>query len=679
MQTMGRPTLETFAAELFEQIAQSREANPLVQGNDDLFTMIMLEYLEEAGEVVEPLLCPFRSYGLQLNAYSVSEDYEKVDIFVSLFNESPEPQSISRTEIETAVRRGLQFFRKAINDLYQSFEKDSDTYGFAIMLHENRNTIRHVRVTALTNGLVKPIPWDNITLDGIEVSFAIWDIDRLYRCVNSGKMREAIVINFLDEYGTTIECIESRSGEAYTAYLAILPGELLAKIYGQHGARLLERNVRSFLQVKGQVNKGIRDTLRDEPEMFLAYNNGISATAESVLLQRDSNGRPSITQIADLQIVNGGQTTASIYNALRDKKNPLNLSLVNVQMKLTVIGNLADMDQMVRSISTFANTQNKIQMADFSANDKFHRRIEDLSRVIWAPAQNGLKPKNWFYERARGQYADMLSKESTSLRRKQFKEEHPLFSKTDLAKYENTWDQLPYFVSEGAQKNFNRFMTRLNDHAGFTPDTQYYQLLIGKAILFRTAEKLIQAQNYGGYRANIVTYTLALISHVTSQRIDLDRIWREQRLSLALESEIVRASELVQRHITTPPGNANIGEWCKSRKCWELLLERPYCMSSPLEQELIQTAYAPEQKASTTVNGFVSEEDRVHTEMAASVEAQTWYALSHWAKETNNFQTWERSLIFSMGSLVSRGKSPSVKQARQGLRLLKEAKEKGFD
>ena len=306
--------------------------------------------------------------------------------------------------------------------------------------------------------------------------------------------------------------------------------------------------------MKGNVNKGIRDTLRVEPDMFLAYNNGISVTAESVKIVRDENGKPSIKSIRDMQIVNGGQTTASIFNARNDRKNSIDLSKVYVQMKLSVIQSAEMMDEIVPRISTFANTQNKVQIADFSANDPFHRRIEELSRTIWAPTQGGLKPRNWFYERARGQYADMLSRETTTRRKKDYKEEHPLFTKTDLAKCENTWDQLPYWVSEGAQKNFNRFMLRLKEHRSFVPDEKYYHNLIAKMILFRQTEKLVQKQQYGGYRANIVTYTLAFLSYKTAQKIDLERIWKEQSLTRALEWEIVEISRFVQRAIVNPPG-----------------------------------------------------------------------------------------------------------------------------
>lgn len=162
-------------------------------------------------------------------------------------------------------------------------------------------------------------------------------------------------------------------------------------------------------------------------------------------------------------------------------------------MKLSVITSPEDMDEIVPRISAFANTQNKVQVADFSANDPYHRRVEELSRTIWAPAQGGMKPVNWFYERARGQYADMLSRETTTLRRKQFKETHPVFTKTDLAKYENTWDQLPFQVSGGAQKNFRRFTLRLDERKAALPDEKYFQNLVAKCQPFPSHGKACTA------------------------------------------------------------------------------------------------------------------------------------------------------------------------------------------
>lgn len=675
------PSLDTFYSSLMEEVQLASGTETSGWTNEDFLTSVMLEYLEEAGEVETPIMCPFRGYGLQLNAYCISEDETSADLFVSIFSDSDKPKSVSQAEVDAAIKRAIQLYHKAINDLYTSFQKDNETYEFAITLYKKREEINTVRIIALTNGLVKPINFKSITIGGAEISFSIWDIDRLYRCVTSGKMRETIEIDFESKYGLTIPCIESTPSEKYSVYLAIINGSLLSALYEEYRDRLLEKNVRSFLQVKGAVNKGIRETLRSEPEMFLAYNNGISVTAESVEIVRDDNGKPSIRKIRDMQIVNGGQTTASIFNAAHDKKSPAELEKVFVQMKVSVISQPDDMDEIVPRISAFANTQNKIQVADFSANDPFHRRIEELSRTIWAPAQSGMKPQNWFYERARGQYADMLSQETTTIRKKQFKESHPLFTKTDLAKYENTWDQLPFQVSEGAQKNFRRFTVRVADRKGLLPDEAYYHNLIAKAILFRTAEKLVQKQQYGGYRANIVTYTLAFLSYKTAQRIDLERIWRDQQLTPALEEEIITASRLIQQIIVNPPGGANISEWCKKEKCWETIKGAEYAISSKLDAELLSVARSVSVKANTSAINSVesaTEEEKAKIEKACAISAATWFALSRWAKETGNFQPWQRSLLFSVGSLIGRGQKPSVKQANHALKAFQEALNKGF-
>lgn len=524
-------TLDEFYSTFREEVLCASDTETSGWTTEDFLTNVMMEYLEEAGEVTDPVICPFRGYGLQMNAYAISEDCESVDIFVSIYSESDRPRSVSQADIDAAIKRAIQLYHKAINDLYTAFQKDNDTYEFAITLHQNKDNIKHVRICALTNGLVKPIALKNIT----------------------------------------------------------------------------------------------------------------------------------------------------IFNAKNDRKIAADLSQVFVQMKISVIHSADDMDEIVPRISTFANTQNKIQVADFSANDPFHRRIEELSRTIWAPAQGGTKPRNWFYERARGQYADMLTRESTTKRKKEYKETHPLFTKTDLAKYENTWDQLPWQVSEGAQKNFHKFMLRLKERRGFSPDEIYYQNLIAKAILFRQTEKLVQKQQYGGYRANIVTYTLAFLSFKTAQRIDLERIWKEQALTPALEREIIEVSKFVQSLIVNPPGGANVGEWCKKEKCWQSIRDHEYTLSDELQLELLSVARPTigSQPATGSIDSLTDEELALIDE-AAAIPAETWFALSRWAKETRNFQPWQRSLLFSVGTLAGRGQKPSIKQATHAVKAYKSALEKGF-
>lgn len=678
----GELTAMDFYSSIMEEVNLAKESLEYGWELQDAFTSVVLDYLEDIGEVLSPILCPYRGYGLQLNAYSITEDFECVDIIVSSFHDVPSRHTTSLDEVDALLKRGIQVFRKAVNDLYSSFQKDSCTYEFAMTLHKHKGDIKKVRIIALTNGNVRATNLSPLNLDGMEITFSVWDMDRLYRCVSSGKMRETVEIDLEKDFHETIPCIENTTSDKYKVYLAIISGQLLASIYDAYGPRLLEKNVRSFLTVKGDVNKGIRDTLRNEPDMFLAYNNGISVTAESVDVVRDENGKPSIKLIRDMQIVNGGQTTASIHNAMKDKSIGADLTKVFVQMKISVIESSSTADEIVPKISAYANTQNKIQSADFSANDPYHRRIEELSRVIWTPSVNGSIPINWFYERSRGQYANMLSRETTKKRKDDFKATHPLFTKTDLAKFVNAWGQLPYQVCEGAQKNFKKFTLGLAERKDYVPDEVYYHRLIAKAILFKQTEKIVQAQNYGGYRAQIVAYTIAFLSYKTSQTVDLLGIWKNQRLSENLAATIAQISHLVQPVIANPPAGANIGEWSKKEKCWEVISALPFEISLKLKAELVQgngqVNDVVVHKPKTGVLDDLTDEEQTIIDKVCAIPSSVWFNLSSWAKNTDNFESWQRGILFSVGRIISAKKKPSIKQARQALAAYEKALQIGY-
>jgi hypothetical protein len=531
----------------------------------------------------------------------------------------------------------------------------------------------------LTDGIVNA---ENITAESagdISIAFHVWDIRRICRFANSGKKFETIEIDFEREFGTTISCLSMVDPDSdYQGYLAVIPGDILAGIYDKYGPRLLERNVRSFLQARGNVNKGIRKTIMEEPHRFFAYNNGISATADEIEFADNSNGNVSIRKVRNLQIVNGGQTTASLYHTA--KKDKASLKGIYVQAKLSVIPP-EQIDGIVPLISRYANSQNKVSDADFYANDPFHIRIEELSRTVWAPAVDGPnKQTKWFYERARGQYLDAKGREGTPARKRQFEAMCPnaqKFTKTDLAKYENTWMQLPYQVSLGAQKNFNHFSIRLKERGRTDVDNEYFEHLMAKAILFKRTEKIIDSLNYGGYRANIVTYTLAWLSHHTSQRIDLDAIWKKQAISPALQEAIRAVSVPVHRIITNPPNARNITEWCKRKECWETICAEAVPLSPAFQQELLTIGRSAPKKPDKGIEGPDARDLEVIAAVS-QVPAQTWFNLSKWAKETNNLQSWQRSIAFSIGKALSSGHQISRKQADQGKKILEEVKTLGF-
>ncbi|MGG3491286.1 AIPR family protein, partial [Brevibacillus choshinensis] len=654
-------SLEQFSAELRQEVINIAETEEVMR--EEAFTSVMFGYLSDASEFDDGVVCTHRAHGMQINGYCISDDEEQLDIAVSICQMTVPAGFVGKQDIQTALKRAYTFITKCILGYYASLEESSPVFDLALRIHELKDQLGRIRIFLLTDGRTKGEGIEEGELNGIPVHYQVWDVERLYRCWTSGRKREALEIDFEEATGNPVPCIFiPNDNPDYITYLAILPAQGLAKIYEEYGPRLLERNVRSFLQVRGSVNKGIRNTINKEPHMFLAYNNGLSATAEFVELIRTADGQQALKLTKDLQIVNGGQTTASIYHAW--KKDKADLSHIFIQFKLTVLKDPEKMDIIVPRISEYANSQNKVQSADFSANDPFHREIEELSRTIWAPVANGgQRQTKWFYERSRGQYADAKGREGTPARQKVFESNHPktqLFTKTDLAKYENAWNQLPQFVSKGAQRSFQEFTVRLKEKGSIKPNQKYFEHLVAKAILFKRTEKLVQAENFGGYRANIVAYTIAWISHETSQRIDLERIWLEQALSPVLEKAITQVSHQVYDHIVNTSKGANVTEYCKRDICWQNLLKKQINLPADLESELILYGQAKRASASTQ---DLNETEKENISRVKAIPAETWFAIASWAKETNNLLVWQRSISVSLGKLSAQSKDPSRKQA----------------
>lgn len=653
---------------------------------EDKFTEVMIEYLTQANEIDEGEVCYHKhnARSEKLNGFSLSGDGECADLFVSCYHGTVPPDSVPNSEINTHFRWLRRFFEAALSGAYRNMEESSPVFDAAQQIYSARDDLSKARFFLLTDGIARNVDVAPAAVGGVEIRHYLWDIEKLRRFITSRMQREAIEIDFVNGFGGAVPCLEAPdNGAEYRTFLTFFPGSLLANLYGEFGPRLLEKNVRSFLQAKGKINKGIRKTILDEPHRFLAYNNGISATAEKIELEQPPVGVHRLKWARDFQIVNGGQTTASIYHALRRDK--ASLADLTVQVKLTVLSDPRTVEVFVPLISQYANSQNKVNAADFSANHPYHIALEELSRRLWAPPASGTERQtHWFYERARGSYLDDKGREGTPARMRAFEALNPLrqkFTKTDLAKYENTWDQYPYLVCLGAEKNFIKFTALLVDKGYPAVDDDYFHRLVAKAIMFRTAEKLVGAQGYGGFRAQIVAYTLAWLSHNSAQRIDLERIWKEQTLSEALCDAITGVSKHANEHIVNPPPNRrNPGEWCKREECWEEFRGKDMSIPRALEAELVDTNRPSVSRRVVTAAEALVHDPEVARNISRVMEvhAETWFRISRWAKETDNLLPWQRGLAFSLGKLIGNNKPPSPKQAVQGLKILEEATRRGF-
>lgn len=603
--------METSAAEFFHDFRQETLAG--AEANSDFQLAAFMEAvateLMETGFVEGFEFCHYRAQrGMRVDGYWFNDE-GALDLFVADFDCRSELATLTRTEVDAAFKRLAGFFDASLNkELSKELEITSPEYGLSRQIADRKNLTRQVNFILVSERVVsdriQSLP--DTEISGIPVSYHIWDISRLQRQRSSRSHKEPLDLDFVAMFGTGISCLPAHLGsDAYQSYLIVIPADILSGLYEKFGARLLEQNVRTFLQARGKVNQGIRTTILTEPSMFFAYNNGITATAQSVETTKDESGL-QITRILDLQIVNGGQTTASLFHTRR--KDKASLANIFVQMKLSVIDS-DESESVVPRISEYANTQNRVNAADFFSNHPFHIRMEEFSRRLWAPAQQGAQRETrWFYERARGQYADAQSK-LTPGEQKRFKAENPkpqMFTKTDLAKFENTWDEHPKWVNLGAQKNFAKYAHRIGKEWEKSSDAFnefYFRRAIARGLIFRATEKLVSGQPWynGGYRANIVAYSLAVLSEITKRHrksLDFLRIWNAQGINATLEQTLTIVSKAVNEDIVRPTqGISNISEWCKKDVCWTRIQTQIDAIEALLPDEFWDELLSSEDKA----------------------------------------------------------------------------------
>lgn len=671
---MTTEPLEQFANDIEQQVIYEASADGSEGFRREIFARHMTDHLARYGEISDPQVCHYSAGGMRLDAWAFDEDDGILSLVVCDYDPSAPLRRVSRSEVDRSFKRLENYFHKAVAGLHQQLEPASMAYDMTESLYRARAKIERLRLFVVTNGLMRArSDFGASVVEGRSASYHVWDLERFQQVENSGEEREAIELRLSDRFDEPLRCLVAPPVDGqYQAFLALFPGAMLQTIYDTYGPRLLEYNVRSFLQARGKVNAEMKKTLKSQPEMFLAYNNGITATAEEVDFEY-CNGEAVITRLKGLQIVNGGQTTASIHNAVR--KEGADVSTVYVQAKI-LLAPPERYHALVPNISKYSNTQNKVNNADFRANDPYHVELESLSRTVWAPAVGGSqKQTHWFYERARGQYQDEVNRQMTRPRMDEFRRVHPpeqKFTKTDLAKFENTWNLRPHIVSRGAEKNFIDF-NDLVTAARPAVTLAHFQDLVAKAILFRCSEKIVAALNLGGYRANVVTYSLAYIARTHRTSIDLPAIWKEQDIPRPLADAISVVAIRVYDAITADAAGRNVTEWCKREDCWRQVQQ----LTIPLA--LAATAIMPRSPVEGLQEAGESHAIEGLIQRLEAVPPDTWFALSVWGKESGALQPWQRSLAFSLGRNAKAQRSPTEKQAIQGVRILDIARNAGFE
>lgn len=650
------------------EFLESLRADSAISGSDtvDEFLTRTLGMLVDYDEIQDPqrIGCGDKrcsgNHVMRADGYCFDETDHSLVLVISDFQDSHDTDNLTMSRVDDLYWRMYYFLNEICNGRMEDYFDDSDDIlKVARLIRKRMNAladdpeqILKVKLYIITNKDLSPDLLNQNLLEtkirktkgqksvkttkkikksdfeGKPLEINLWSPERFYEKEKSLN-NDPIVIDFETDYHSVgIPCIKGNIGEnlGYEAYIAIIPGKLLADIYINHGSKVLEGNVRAFLGTSGSksVNSGIRRTINNEPNKFFTYNNGIATTAADVETQ-EIDGQLYITKIVDLQIINGGQTTASLAEAVLKKTNT-ELDGIFVPMKLTVIDDretenedgVRFYDQMVQAIAKYANSQNKVTAADLFSNDPFHIWMEKSSKRWLAPSAKYAIPTGWYYERSRKRYQQELFKIRSVVDQKRFQAKFPkdqLITKEQLGMYLTTMAQRPHIVAKGKNfviKEFNTIITQEYRANKAVFNEFYFKKCICAAIIYRTVDNYLETNKdsakkqtgfwykAGGYKLDIVPYSIAKILHSIPKGYTLnwDYIWNHQMVSPAFMREIELATKMTNDFICDSHGII-VTEYCKKEDTWVAFRDTvSYTPSDRFIDELMPEGLVKEQEES---------------------------------------------------------------------------------
>lgn len=696
-------TLDSFYEELNQIVTRRAASSHLVD---------VLAFTEEIAERLQedPVFGEYRHVEHQdrlgksifkVHGYTELDDADgSIGLIVSKWSYADKPETLTNADIVQMTGWLETFALGAIEkNLAERIVESNEAYELAKIFQNSIKKISRIRLHLFSNCTLSQRYKEEICgeISSIPVERHIWDLIRIKSLYESSREREAVEINLSDFNSDGISSIKASEAKELTSYLCVIEASLLANLFDRYGSRLLEGNVRSFLGMRGGVNKGIRATIQDSPERFFAYNNGIAATASKVEVTRFGE-ITRIKTLTDLQIVNGGQTTASILSA--KKKDNLSLEGVSVQMKLTVVEPAVG-DQMIPLIAKYANTQNKIATADFFANHPVHRKLEEISRRLRTPSKAGTRIESkWFYERSRGQYQNerlYLPKAKRDI----FDMEFPstqLINKTDLAKYDSAWHGKAWWIARGAQRNFTHFAEQFTPSSDSISESEfwddlsprygdsYYQDMISIAILWKHIESMISDGKgdwyKGDYRAQIVAYTTSQFFNIFKNKkgfFDLKKIWIQQGVPQNLFESLKELAQKVQFEILNPPvGTTNVGEWTKKENCWKKVSQISINWGTNLSDYLLDSNGQKQREKDSVKLGELDDSITIQTNALELVKSGYWGALYKWPSSKVTFTAFEMNLLSRASTVLGFMKINHEEDWRKLLSLKDKAESEGF-
>ncbi|MCD8291731.1 MAG: AIPR family protein [Prevotella sp.] len=700
--------IEEFRAQFMQELrlnAEHEGTAPEVQ-----FVNHAIELLEEIGDVSDVDYIPVEIRGkkrrmMAFDAFAYDEaDGALVLIACDFTNEMDNVHTLTNTRIDDLCNRMKNFIDESVNGRISDYCDDSDRaitiaadikrkFGTGMLNTE----IMRFKFIILSNSLlstqVKNISRENFLERPVELN--IWTLERFFQTYTSNSSE---IIEFdTSEFGCDgIQCLKADIGDEtnYEAYLGIVPGGFLANAYLKHGSKLLQGNVRAFLSIRGKVNKGIRNTIINSPQNFFTYNNGIAVVARSVKFSED---RAKIIHFKDFQIINGGQTTASLANAVIKKEKTVHeMSNLFVPMKLTVLNVEEEMSEdemekyndITKQISECANSQNAVSEADFFSNHPYHVLMENLSIRTLAPPVDG-KPYQtiWYYERSRGKWEQNQMQLSPSQRitfcSKQPKNQ--VIKKEKLAKCLNSFAMKPHEVCQSSAINFKHFAGTISDLYDKSRDSIneiYYKKCVCCVIVFDSLDRIINRSNWypsGGNKAQIVPYSIAKLMSILpkGQTLDWTSIWKKQSMYPALEEELGRIAFIIHNFLTGEASGGLVRSMSRRADTWEKCKKIKIDLSDQFLGSLIPTEeIKSEEQQAKRASKFNSSIDlAVQIFNLGTVYWRKVYSLV-WKEHILN--DIELQFINGIANYIGRKNLPTSSQCKKLLKIINKLEDKGF-
>lgn len=677
-----------FHSQFMEMVKEDAEQNGTSIESE--LTNSIIAYVVESGEAVAPEICECASNPTtekftgryKLSAYDYSEVTGILDLFGTIYYEGQSPSLAESTAMRMASDLGMLFNVAVDGKEAKAYRQTNPEVADVLeMIREqyNMKKIELIRIFVLSNGFAS----DELELtDGelgssqkVTTEYHFWDMEAIRKAEMARANNQEILINFAEEFQKPLDCIEVHDDvNNITTYLTIMPAYMLARIYKQYKVRLIDQNVRNFLGGKVKPNKSMADTLCTTPERFFSFNNGLSSTCANVETA-EIDGRKYITSIRNWHIVNGGQTTTTIYNAVKNKKiTDEQLQKAFVAVKISVIPQIVanEKPELISDIAQFANSQNKVKDSDLSANSKFMRDLETQSRKEWTAEE---KPTLWYFERLRGQFntEKSIAGGPKTHKAQQFEDERPAnrrLNKTDIAKLEMAWAGKPFMSCKGGEVCYDKFWDSIKDQS-IEVDSKYFHNIVAKMIIYKTTERMMYNNGNKGYAAIICCYVLALISIRSQGKVDLNYIWHNQSVQEELKDTILTISKVVLEQLQAIGGAGDKNPQTESKKVefWNSIQNKTLGLTLP------DSVLISEEEHFTITVGQQAEIDN-----AMTWGLDNWQNLAKWARKDGRsiLSIMEKKKLDHMVAALDRGDAIQPRLAVDCMKVKRVAVDSGF-